>query len=69
MSDRLLGEKVSGTVQGVPISGLWEGRGVWILEILDGKPLDSALGGGGLVYGRMCPTGWIGLKGAYLLDE
>lgn len=68
---RWIGSKIDGSVCGVPVYGVWTGRGVKVLAILDGKPLDIAQSSfKGTVEGRFVGRKeWIEIGGEYRLDE
>lgn len=66
----MIGDRITGTVVGVPVSGFRTERGIYVLDILDGRPLDTWLGAvRSLDHGRMTPRGPITIRGEYLLDE
>lgn len=71
-----LGEMITGTVTGIPVAGFWEGRGIYVTDIDDGKPEDIWFGVGEHLYrgriGAQLETGVtpvIQIGGTYLLDE
>lgn len=64
-----LGQMIVGWVDDVPVRGEWSGRGMWVREICDGKPLDIAFAYRELTEGRLSEHGWIEPGGEYLLDD
>ena len=70
VGSRIVGERIGGTVHGVPVAGYWTGLGVRIEEITDGKPLDTWISlSNYLCRGRIDGATVVEITGEYLIDE